>query len=416
MKNRQTIIKVLVVAMALGTAWAIRGKFGHEQGAAWAGAIGAIALILVAGRTDWYHKVFKLALAAAVGWGLGGMISYGVVVGYGRAADFPNVYYGLTMLFVIGALYGFLGGGLFSLAIVDRKEFNVKWHALITEMLALGLLAYALLINQIEWFMTPPRSELWAACLGAAIAVAWFMIRNNQKEALRVSVYSGMGAGFGFAFGNFLQVIGAGSSLPFNFWNIMEYAIGFFGGLGMAYSTLTTKWPESGTEGSKHSNLLPMFLVTAFIPFVVWDQSFNVEKLEYVLSIGGSEDAIGVFRVISLLSIALLVLISFTKYYRAKYDYKDVRSIFLWLIVVYAFLSFLLTGIYKHPIEQYLYILNIAAILFLMRGQKVTFDHVEEFPRKWLIIILIIICLLALLAVIAVSSHGPLKGSQMRFL
>jgi predicted Na+-dependent transporter len=112
----------------------------------------------------------------------------------------------------------------------------------------------------------------------------------------------------------------------------------------------------------------------------------------------------------------VLVLVSFTKYYRSKYDYKDVRSIFLWLIVVYAFLSFLLTGIYKHPIEQYLYILNIAAILFLLRGQKVIFDHVEESPRRWLIIFLIIICLLALLAAIAVSSHGPLKGSQMRFL
>jgi uncharacterized membrane protein YfcA len=159
-----------------------------------------------------------------------------------------------------------------------------------------------------------------------------------------------------------------------------------------------------------------VFLVTAFIPFVVWDQSFNVEKLEYLLSIGGTEDTIGVFRVMSLLSIAVLVLVSFTKYYRSKYDYKDVRSIFLWLIVVYAFLSFLLTGIYKHPIEQYLYILNIAAILFLLRGQKVIFDHVEESPRRWLIIFLIIICLLALLAAIAVSSHGPLKGSQMRFL
>ena len=82
----------MIVAMALGTAWAVRGKFGHEQGAAWAGGIGSLALILVARRKDWYDKVFKVALAAAFGWGLGGMISYGVVVGYGRASDFVNAW------------------------------------------------------------------------------------------------------------------------------------------------------------------------------------------------------------------------------------------------------------------------------------------------------------------------------------
>ena len=69
MKNNQTLISVLMVAMAFGTAWAIRGKFGHEQGGAWAGGIGAISVVLVAKRTDWYNSVFKIVLAAAVGWG-----------------------------------------------------------------------------------------------------------------------------------------------------------------------------------------------------------------------------------------------------------------------------------------------------------------------------------------------------------
>lgn len=46
-------IGILIVAMSLGTAWAIRGQFGHEQGAAWAGAIGGLALVLVSHRKDW---------------------------------------------------------------------------------------------------------------------------------------------------------------------------------------------------------------------------------------------------------------------------------------------------------------------------------------------------------------------------
>ena len=37
MKNKQLILPILLVGIALGTAWAIRGQFGHEPGAAMAG-------------------------------------------------------------------------------------------------------------------------------------------------------------------------------------------------------------------------------------------------------------------------------------------------------------------------------------------------------------------------------------------
>ena len=113
MKSKQLYFSMLVVAMSLGTAWAIRGQFGHEHGAAWAGGIGSLATLLVVKRKDWLAKSFSVVLAGALGWGLGGMMSYGLVVGYGRGSDWPNVFYGLSMLFVIGGLYGFLGGGLF---------------------------------------------------------------------------------------------------------------------------------------------------------------------------------------------------------------------------------------------------------------------------------------------------------------
>jgi hypothetical protein len=217
MKKNNALIACVIAAMAFGTAWAVRGKFGHEQGAAWAGGIGAMALILVAKRKDWYNNIFRITLASAFGWGIGGMISYGVVVGYGRADDFVNIYYGLLMLFVIGALYGFLGGGLFGLTLVDTKETKVPWASLIAEMIAFGLITYGFLINQLELFMTPPRSELWAACLGACIPIGWYVVRKNHHAVLRVALWSALGAGFGFAFGNFLQVIGRPLHSPFNF-------------------------------------------------------------------------------------------------------------------------------------------------------------------------------------------------------
>ena len=81
MSRSRLWVACLMGAIAFGTAWAVRGKFGHEQGAAWAGAIGALSILLVAKRPDWYDRMFKIALVAAFGWGLSGMISYGQIVG-----------------------------------------------------------------------------------------------------------------------------------------------------------------------------------------------------------------------------------------------------------------------------------------------------------------------------------------------
>jgi hypothetical protein len=415
MKNKQTFISVLTVAMVLGTAWAVRGKFGHEQGAAWAGAIGAISVVLVAKRGDWYNKVFKIALAAAVGWGFSGMISYGVVVGYGRGSDFVNVYYGLLMLFVIGILYGFLVGGLFALALAESREFKVRWASLIAEMVAFALLAYGLLINQLGWFMTPPRSELWAACLGASIALAWYILRHKQENVLRVAAWSAIGAGIGFSFGNFLQVACTGLSLPFNLWNTMEYSIGFFGGLGMAYGTLTSSWHLSDTVPDKRSNLVPILFLAVFIPFVLWDQSFVTEKLDFILELGGTTETIFSFQAISLVAIVFCASTLLTKFNRAHYDFSSVRSIFIIYLGVYTFLSFLLTGITVHPIEQYLYLINIAVILFVLPSLRDNFISTQEFPRRWTAVAVFSVLIIALLAMVAMHSHGELPGSQIRF-
>lgn len=420
MKNKRVFTSSLIVALALGTAWAVRGKFGHEQGAAWAGGVGALAMLLVAKRNDWYNNAFKIALAAAFGWGIGGMISYGVVVGYGRGSDFVNVYYGLLMLFVIGGLYGFLGGGLFGLALTDSKETPVKWHALITEMLAFGLLTYALVINQLEWFMTPPRSEMWAACFGASIAVAWHIIRHQKWSVLKVAVWSTIGAGFGFAFGNFLQVLGNVLNIGFNFWNVMEYSIGFFGGLGMAYGTLTSQWPVLDEKRGRYTNVLPILLLMLFIPFVVWDQSFVSDKLESLLERGGTVNTIFLFRLISILAILIMTALTIRKDQRimrgpTSYDFLSVRNAFVWYLGVYTFLSFLVTGPYVHPLEQYLYLVNIGVILFVLPGLKDNFDVQEEKPKRWMKALLLLVLILGLLAFILIHSHGELRGSQIRF-
>lgn len=421
MKNKSILLSILAVGMALGTTWAVRGKFGHEQGAAWAGAIGALCLVLVARRRDWYNRVFRIVMAAAFGWGISGVMSYGVIVGYGRGTDFINVYYGLLMLFVLGILYGFLGGGLFGLALMDSRTTRVKWASLLTEMIAIGLLTYGMLINQLGWLMTPPRSEMWAACLGASIALAWYVARNGHSSVMKVAVWSALGAGFGFAFGNFLQVMGNVSGIAFSFWNVMEYSIGFFGGAGMAYGTLTAPWPVTEEKITGHGNLLPILFVTLFIPFVVWDQSFVIRRFDFILDNGGSPTTVFAFQLLAIMGIlAVSGWILYRNYVSAREaaghdERRLVKQFFVVFTALYIFLSFLITGVTVHPLEQYLYVVNLIVILILISRAEGDFMTAEHRPQVWVKYAVICISVLALLALIAINSHEAMPGSQIRF-
>lgn len=412
-RKSQITTACVLAALALGTAWAVRGKFGHEQGAAWAGAIGCIGLVLIARRTDWYNRLFELGLAGAFGWGLSGMISYGMVVGYARADDFININYGLQMLFVIGCLYGFLGGGIFALALSNTREDRVPWAVLITEMVGFALLAYGLIVNQLGWLMTPPRSELWAACLGACIPIAWYAVRTNKRNVLRVAVWSALGAGWGFAFGNFLQVMANSVGFPINPWNIMEYSIGFFGGLGMAYSILTSTWPVL-EEKPASSQKLPAILLLLAIPLTVFDQSFNPEQMDHITKAGGPESLIGVFQWIAVVAI-LVVAALIWKMIGRPFDYESVRNVFILYLGSYILLSFLLTGILIHPVEQYLYIVNLAVILMVAARMHIAFDNRDERTTRWLVATAFCVLAVTVLTVIVLGFNTKMMDSVGRF-
>lgn len=426
MKIKAHIPNLIIAGMTLGTTWAIRGQFGHEQGAAWAGAVGAIVILLIANRQDWYNKLFKVTLAAAIGWGIGGIMSYGRVVGFGRGTDFINVYYGLLMLFVIGGLYGFLGGGLFGLTLTDSKKTKVKWPLLFTGMTAGGLVTYFFLIMQWEWLMTPPRSEVWAACLGMAFFFTWFVIKYKYTSAMRVAAFAGLGGGFGFAFGNFLQVMGNVAEIPFNFWNVMEYSLGFFGGAGMAYGTFTSEWEKSEDAPQKSSHLVPILLAVLFIPLVVWDQSFEVERLSDTYSKLRSGDASTMAKGVQIVALILILAQGayvLTKYYFShkgntlQYTVKDTKIFFISHFGIYMILSWLITGaiLSGYRIEQYLYLINYLVILLVLPKLKPVFEPRENHGVKWGRNFALVIVLIAMLALVAINTHGDMPGMQIRF-
>jgi len=96
-------IRLVFVAIVLGLGWAMRGHFGHEWGASWAGAMGALAVLLVSGRKDWIQRAPVLTALGAIGWAVGGMMSYGIVIGYCRSLSFPNALYGYAIAFSVTA-------------------------------------------------------------------------------------------------------------------------------------------------------------------------------------------------------------------------------------------------------------------------------------------------------------------------
>lgn len=426
MNKKSLLFNLIIAGMTLGTAWAIRGQFGHEQGAAWAGAIGGLSIILLAKRSDWYNKIFKATMAVAIGWGLGGMMSYGKIVGYGRGIDFVNVYYGLVMLFVIGALHGIMGGGLFGLVLSENEEKKIKWHKLLIEMTVGGMVFYYFFVAQLGWKMTPPRSEAWGVCAGIAIAILFFIVRNKRYNALRVAVFAGLGGGFGFAFGNFLQVIGNVLEIPFNFWNVMEYSLGFFGGAGMAYGVFSSEWSAKTTRPEKKSMLLPIAFVSVLIPFIVWQQSFITKDLEPTFSKlveGDVSILMAVVQVIALLAFAVPAAVWLRRHYfnlsddLVQYSGKDAFNFFMGFFGIYIVYTFLITGSFMsfYRIEQYLYLVNYAIIGYFIMKVQPEFISKGTHTYRWLGYLLIILAIIAVLALIAINTHGEMPGMQIRF-
>ena len=423
---------MIFTAIILGLGWAVRGHFGHEWGASWAGAMGALAVLAASKRKDWLLRAPVLTALGAIGWAVGGMMSYGVVIGYGRGISFGNVLYGLSMLAVIGGLYGFIGGGLFGLGLETTEHKKTNWPSLISEMFIGGFLIWGFFIYQLEWFMTPPRSELWAGCLGAALALAWYLYRESYFRALRVAGYAALGAGFGFAFGNFIQTLGSTSGMHYNWWNVMEFTLGFSGGMGMAYAVITRKWPQS-VKPSKTANWLALILVVTLIPLINYIDGFEIEyftKLAERFSFGNPPQFAHLQMWFGFIVLALMSILFITGWYRFQ-DREDdlVRAVVPYGLFLYTFyyviFGHLKNGlIYKgFPLGSsetpYIPIIIVSILIwFFTRKSDTEFPNQVVKPenwKRWLIILGIFIIILIVLTLISINSHGPLGGAHERF-
>jgi hypothetical protein len=411
MFDKKIIWSMLLVGMTLGTAWAIRGQFGHEQGAAWAGAIGSLCVLILARRKDWMAKGLIATFAGAAGWGLGGMMSYGILVGHGKSDDFYTAYYSFSTLFMVGGLYGFMGGGLFGAVLSDTKKNPINWSLLILEMTAGGILFYFFIVEQLGIFLNPPRSEVWAVCLGIGAAIFWHLYRNNHHAALRVALYAGLGGGFGFGFGNFLQVVGWISKIHFNFWNVMEYSLGFFGGAGLCYGVLTSIWEKEEETRLPAKQLFHLSMIALIIPLIMWQQSFEWKRIQetYGPLLNGDASFITSFAI----WVPLIIILAVAAYWITKYNNKgiteplEIQKFFYSHWIIYTVLSLIITGAFIsiYRIEQYLYLVNYFIVISFIGKLTPDFQPTEFQLGHPVKLLFLIISLLGIVAWVATQIH-----------
>jgi hypothetical protein len=421
---------MLITGLTLGLGWAIRGHFGHWWGASWAGGMGVIALLLAIGRDDWIKRMPVLALLGAIGWGFGGVMSYGVVIGYCRSAEFFNSTYGYAMLFIIGGLYGFIGGGLFGLGLSTDEKKKVDWMRLLLEMFVIGSLAYWFFIIEMEWLMTPPRDESWAICLGSASALAWYQYRSGKINSLRVAIYSGLGGGIGFAFGNFLQTIGSVSGLSYNWWNVMEFTLGLFGGIGMTYGVLTSGWSEK-VKPNNRANWITIAILIFVIPAINIFQSFDSEKITQLAERVKVSDAVGFVGSIQIMVWVLVMFFTLVVFYAwkkitAENEIKKNGIILLSSYsILYTVFGVIRTGwaysesFLANSVTTYLIILPfVITLLFLNKEKSYQISNAVtnlESMKFWGKVFVGLILFFFIIAIISTGSHDGLSGAHNRF-
>jgi len=421
---------LLIVALTLGLGWAIRGSFGHEWGASWAGAMGAFALVVASSNKNWLKNAPVLAALGAVGWAVGGMSSYGIVIGYCRGTDFINVLYGYAMLAVIGGIYGFIGGGFLGLGLESTERKRPNWLNLISYMVAGAMLTWGLLVFQLEWFMTPPRSELWAAAFGASLALAWYLWSEGYHKSLRIAIYSAFGAGFGFSFGNFIQVIGLTSGTNYNWWNVMEFTLGFLGGLGMAYAVYTSKWEEE-IRFTKRSNSFALVFLFIIIPIVNFNQSFTTENFVKISKLQNSFAPIDFANLqigigwIIMIAFSTLSFVLWKRYHNSEENQKFIRGLFLTNSLYYIFFLIIVNGLIQRGFEignsntLYLPMLLLIFILtYYSKGAEVKFVKnlgKIEIMKNWKLLLSLFVISLLIITIISINIHGEFAGSHLRF-
>jgi len=226
--------RALAVGFLGAFAWGIRGVFGHELGAAIPGVLLGGGVAMLSGHDIFRNRQWAVAATGALSFAIGGAMSYGRLIGYTRHVELGSVVYGFLGLLLVGALWGLIGGAWVGLALARRLSL---WKVItgVLGMASGALVGYGLLVKVLGLHLSPPRSDAWAAVLGAAVVLVLFLRRWDVPAANGGAVFGALGFGVGFVVGNGVQILGNVSGIPFDWWKAMEMSMGFIGGTALAW-------------------------------------------------------------------------------------------------------------------------------------------------------------------------------------
>jgi hypothetical protein len=233
---------IVFPALAMMLGWGLRGHIGGGPfGAMIPGAMVALSLGLLLELPVAATSV--LVVFGVFGIGLGGEMTYGQTLGFLRNPE--TVWWGTAGTTLKGAVWGILGGAVFSIGFLF-KRIPKKTLILTFLLMMLGMYIGFKLINDpmILYFSDPanPRPESWGALLVGAITLLVFLKFNLKKTdfkiVLRFALIGLIGGGLGFGLGGFWMVMG--SNMPDvifkSWWKAMEFTFGFLLGGSLGYA------------------------------------------------------------------------------------------------------------------------------------------------------------------------------------
>ena len=286
---------MLLVGLSLSIGWGIRGNFGHEDGAAFAGCLAAITVALLSGREDWRERVSYFAFFGALGWGLGGSQSYMQVMSYSESGQAASQLYGYGCLFIMGFLWAAMGTVGTAFPAVATKESLTKifkpllfvfgaWMILhITEDPLFKWLEPKAKFddtwhrheNPLYWFDSNYLSAVFAL-LGLSVYDLWE--RRGERNRLLLPVFGIAGELAGFATQLMLRIAGLEGRLASALTYLQgdpSYINPATGQPAYASSDLLNNWPQFFSDYPKHIGWLIGLIAGITIYFIIYGKFRN---------------------------------------------------------------------------------------------------------------------------------------------
>lgn len=304
------------IAMALG--WGIRGELGGPNGAAVPGAFLGLAIAIASGRPSWVRAAPIFGMAGALGFALGGSMSYGLLIGYTKGISVQNVAYGYAVIGLVGGLWGAFGAGCLGFAASPVRYPVWQIIALVFVSWLGGQALHWLLVDTIGLRANPGRGDAWPQSLAAVLGILVLCQIRRDPFPARL-VFWGFAAGSaGFMIGESFQIFGSFAGPEYDWWKIMEQGFGFIMGAGIAWAVTRESRGEADAEAPPYALTVFGVIVTLWlVPVLTFENVLGVfsdperEELVTFNRPGGWLDALVQLRLREFIALGILIAVAY---------------------------------------------------------------------------------------------------------